>query len=117
MAEMNAAAFAKDNHLFAVEPKTDCPHIPIQYEVKELLGKPCEACGDTTENWQCFHCQGIFCSRYCQGHMKQHTSDTHHAVCISHSDLSVWCFKCDTYIAHEDLKDMINCLYKLKFGE
>ncbi|KAI8068151.1 uncharacterized protein B0P05DRAFT_552012 [Gilbertella persicaria] len=105
---------------FAVKPKTDCPHIP-HYEIKEkepdLFHQPCGACNETKENWQCFHCRAVYCSRYCQGHMKQHAEETGHAVCISYSDLSVWCFKCDAYIIHKDLQPMKTSLYRLKFDQ
>lgn len=90
---------------FAVEPITNCPHIPT-YKINEkgpdLYHKPCQSCSETNENWQCLHCKSVYCSRYCQGHMKKHVQDVpEHSVCISYSDLSVWCYICGNYIIHK----------------
>lgn len=102
---MSESLASQDLVGFAVEPITNCPHIP-DYKTNEkgpdLYHKPCQSCGDTKENWQCLHCQSVYCSRYCQGHMKQHVEDVpEHSVCISYSDLSVWCYECDNYITHD----------------
>jgi uncharacterized UBP type Zn finger protein len=87
---------------FAVEPITDCPHIPSSIVKGESYFTPCQACQDTKENWQCLSCNSVYCSRYCQGHMKQHvTENPNHSVCVSYSDLSVWCYICDNYITHK----------------
>lgn len=91
---------------FAVEPITNCPHIPSYTLTTEgqhiLFHTPCQACQDTRENWQCLHCKAVYCSRYIQGHMKRHVEHHEgHCVCISYRDLSIWCFQCDSYITHE----------------
>lgn len=84
---------------FAVEPITDCPHVPVYtIDSVDYIHTPCQTCNDTTENWYCLHCKAVYCSRYCQGHMKQHVDETKHSVCISFSDLSAWCYQCDNYI-------------------
>ncbi|KAI7886399.1 uncharacterized protein EV154DRAFT_485149 [Mucor mucedo] len=103
---------------FAVTPITDCPHVPA-YVVDEVdyLHKPCQSCDDTTENWHCLHCKAVYCSRYCKGHMKKHVDETDHCVCISFSDLSVWCYQCDNYILDESLHAIKHKLYVLKFGQ
>jgi uncharacterized UBP type Zn finger protein len=88
---------------YAVEPITNCPHIPhYTLDSDNHFQTPCQACQDATENWQCLFCKAVYCSRYIQGHMKQHVEgNSGHCVCISYSDLSVWCFQCDNYITHE----------------
>lgn len=87
---------------YSVEPIADCPHIPSTVIKEDSYHTPCQACQDTTENWQCLTCNSVYCSRYRQGHMKQHvTENADHSVCVSYSDLSVWCFKCDNYIRHK----------------
>jgi len=40
------------------------------------------------------------CSRYVNGHMKQHGTETGHSLVLSYADISVWCYQCDSYIHH-----------------
>ncbi|CAO3651971.1 unnamed protein product [Mucor hiemalis] len=103
---------------FAVEPITNCPHIP-PYTVEEIdyIHTPCQTCQDKVENWHCLFCKSVQCSRYRQGHMKEHVEESQHCVCISFSDLSVWCFQCDNYITHKDLEPIKYKLYVSKFGQ
>ncbi|KAI8060880.1 hypothetical protein BC940DRAFT_311076 [Gongronella butleri] len=102
---------------FAVTVLTDCPHIPTDTSaVKVGVDVPCQECDDAAENWQCLHCGAILCSRYRHGHMKKHCEATDHAVCLSYSDLSIWCFKCSHYVAHESLDDIKFEAYRAKFN-
>lgn len=87
---------------FAVEPITTCPHVPSPIPTHVFLNQTCGACQEQHENWQCLTCNTVLCSRYRNGHMVEHFEETKdHAVCLSYSDLSVWCFKCESYIANE----------------
>lgn len=104
---------------FAVEPKLDCEHLarytPIPDSLvsraSEVLAAPCaeEDCASTAENWLCLACGGVYCARYVNEHMVSHNemtrlddvdapggAPTGHCVCISFSDLSVWCYACDS---------------------
>lgn len=51
--------------------------------------------------------------------MAKHNEDNPtHCLAISFSDLSVWCYSCDYYIAHQILREgVLNELHKVKFGE
>jgi len=40
------------------------------------------------------------CSRYVNGHMKQHGTETGHSLVLSYADISVWCYQCDSYVHH-----------------
>ena len=91
--------------MFAVHPKRDCPHVEtIDVDGvcgrfnNQVLEKPCQTCSDAAENWLCLQCEGIFCSRYVNGHMVAHNEDVDHVVALSFSDASVWCYACDSYI-------------------
>jgi histone deacetylase 6 len=94
---------------FAITPRIDCPH--VDYVEDQVINNPqhleskisCDICGDESENWYCLTCERILCSRYVQGHMMQHATtgkgpENEHAICISFSDLSFWCFRCEDYI-------------------
>lgn len=69
----------------------------VQYESDGSL-KSCECCGEKFENWLCLHCFKVHCSKYLNGHMMQHSMQAGHYLCISYSDLKVWCYGCDSYI-------------------
>lgn len=87
---------------FAVEPITNCPHLPTSTTSHPVhIHQHCQACDDTIENWQCLTCDTVLCSRYRQAHMQDHVKDSGHFVCLSYADLSVWCFACDSYVTHQ----------------
>ena len=61
------------------------------------MSQACGTCGNVGENWLCLSCSAVFCSRYVNSHMVDHnTSDPSHDVSLSFSDLSVWCYSCDS---------------------
>ncbi len=111
--------------MFAVTPKYDCPHVATGFvlrpvtekEVEDLAKSPCTGCGDDSENWICLTCYHVCCSRYVQSHMVHHFESTNHPIVVSLSDLSFWCYKCDSYIVSNELNPCKNALYKAKFGE
>lgn len=81
----------------------------------------CQKCDPTTEkrveNWICLLCFETYCSRFIQEHMLFHHLETDHALALSYSDLSVWCFKCDDYIDNPILYKYKNLAHRDKFGE
>ena len=87
---------------------------------RALLAAPCGECGDCRENWVNVADGKVLCSRYVSGHMLDHVmaakvsaaaagtggvdgtgtgteAAVNPCVAISFSDLSVWCFECDSY--------------------
>lgn len=87
----------------------------------------------STENWMCLHCGVVRCSRYVNGHSKDHydQSTVHHGgqttkngsntrmghcLAVSLEDLSVWCYSCEAYVIHPYLKDSLKALEQWKFG-
>eukprot|EP00771_Trimastix_marina_P000268 gnl/Trimastix_PCT/1280.p1 GENE.gnl/Trimastix_PCT/1280~~gnl/Trimastix_PCT/1280.p1 ORF type:complete len:532 (+),score=133.72 gnl/Trimastix_PCT/1280:155-1750(+) len=105
--------------MFAVEPKRDCPHVARLAAVQpEIEMRPCEVCGDNRENWICLLCNRVFCSRYVNEHMLQHYQEnTEHCIGGSFSDLSFWCFACDSYIEAPELAPLKVAMEIAKFGE
>lgn len=77
------------------------------------------------ENWMCLHCGVRRCSRYANGHSKEHyestiskvsDSNTRHCLAISLMDLSIWCYSCQAYIVDSNLNNIIYHLESLKFN-
>eukprot|EP00002_Diphylleia_rotans_P021389 TRINITY_DN4163_c0_g1_i5.p1 TRINITY_DN4163_c0_g1~~TRINITY_DN4163_c0_g1_i5.p1 ORF type:complete len:274 (+),score=59.73 TRINITY_DN4163_c0_g1_i5:80-901(+) len=107
-----------DPPFFSVSPKTDCPHVE-EYDLPEerlSVKLPCEVCANVGENWICISCLSVCCSRYVKGHMSQHYQETKHPIVISFSDLSVWCYECDSYIASKNIRPILLKLHDSKFG-
>lgn len=126
--------------MFAVEMKTNCPHLcdpvlrgtalgaPPRPEqdpryFRTLLAKPCSVCGDGRENWVCLApgCGAVCCSRYINGHFLAHFAETGHCLGKSFRDLSVVCLTCEEYVRHPgpeptDLDAWEEGLYTEKFG-
>jgi len=105
---------------FAIEPKRDCPHIityfTTTYDFNTINHNgPCKTCGDTTENWVCLTCFEVYCSREVKGHMIEHEKEVHHKIVLSFSDISVWCYECDSYITHQSLNNVLSILHQKKF--
>ncbi|ESP03566.1 hypothetical protein LOTGIDRAFT_137218, partial [Lottia gigantea] len=81
-----------------------CQHLA---DVRPLLSPelnthaPCEDCGETEENWVCLICYKVYCSRFRNEHMLFHGIETEHRMVLSYSDLSVWCYACNSYIDNE----------------
>ena len=60
------------------------------------ISKPCESCENVGENWVCLTCSMVKCSRYINSHMVEHNAESKHPLVLSFSDLSVWCYDCDS---------------------
>ena len=110
---------------FAVQPKTDCPHVErVLDRLGELsvdTGAACGDCGDTRENWLCLMCNAVRCSRYMNGDMVQHVeaaeSPCRETVLASYADFSFWCPTCNSYIVHPKLAVLKQAMQLSKFGE
>ncbi|KAF0522014.1 histone deacetylase 6 [Gigaspora margarita] len=107
--------------MHTVTPKTDCPHINNELthawaQVPVDVGAPCNTCQNTSENWRCLECQKVFCSRYVNGHMKEHNEQTNHKLTISFSDISTWCYECDDYVINPILNQIKSSVHFAKFG-
>jgi len=105
----------------SVVPREDCPHVEKFLKDSEgisvgLKTNKCNTCGDSTENWYCLTCGGVFCSRYVKGHGLAHYEETGHALLMSFSDLSTWCYKCEDYISDYQLSPALFLLHLSKFG-
>ncbi|XP_055999659.1 histone deacetylase 6-like isoform X2 [Ostrea edulis] len=105
--------------MFAVTPLTWCPHLETVTPVPRGqidTGAPCEDCGDVSENWVCLVCYKIYCSRFVNEHMLMHGVMEQHLMCLSFSDLSIWCYGCDHYIDNIVLFEAKNAAHRHKFG-
>jgi histone deacetylase 6 len=66
----------------------------------------------------------VHCSRYVHGHAELHAigSEEHpivgndHAMALSFSDLSVWCYRCEDYVHHEMMANIKKAVHLAKFG-
>jgi len=107
---------------FQVELKLNCPHRNhVNPESTTKIAQAykdnsCCVCKHRPENWFCLFCSQTFCSRYIEGHSLKHFEQTGHCILISFSDLSVWCYSCNEYIASEVLDPAINLLHNAKFN-
>jgi len=106
---------------FAVYPLPWCPHLqglPSEDSLPETVNTaaPCQNCGDARENWLCLHCFQINCSRYINEHQLSHYfCNLSHPLALSFSDLSVWCFECDSYVDNQQLYPVKNKAHMDKF--
>jgi len=106
----------------SVVPREDCPHVNDfikNYEgiTNGFKNNSCKTCGDKSENWYCLTCGDVLCSRYVQGHALKHFEDSGHAILVSFSDLSNWCYLCQDYISDIKIRPALFLLHKAKFGE
>uniref|UniRef100_A0A1I8FWY1 Protein MIX23 n=2 Tax=Macrostomum lignano TaxID=282301 RepID=A0A1I8FWY1_9PLAT len=77
----------------------------------------CQTCSDGSENWLCLACLETHCGRYVSKHMLSHSESTGHVIALSFSDLSVWCYHCDSYIVSPVVEPFIAAAARSKFGE
>ena len=76
-----------------------------------------DGCTESTENWLCLVCGETRCSRYVKKHGLKHYETTGHTPALSTSDLSTWCYKCNAYVKHPRLHELVTRASSLKFGE
>lgn len=103
--------------MYAVDPKSDCPHIVpnLGESLAVDVSLPCGACNDGTENWLCLKCSTVSCSRYVKEHASAHYDQTKHCLAVSFSDLSIWCYACESYIKSPLLSAIWKAVYSSKF--
>ncbi|XP_068760229.1 histone deacetylase 6-like [Montipora capricornis] len=104
---------------FSVAPKLDCPHVQSLSETASLhidVTKPCKTCVNIGENWLCLMCSEVMCSRYVKGHMVDHNAESGHMLVLSFSDLSVWCYDCDSYVSSPQLQMIVQAAELSKHG-
>ncbi|XP_045513128.1 ubiquitin carboxyl-terminal hydrolase 3-like isoform X1 [Pieris brassicae] len=95
----------------------DCPHLlgnldsnNIQNIVDIVTSKgfECSECSETKQNWLCLKCGVVSCGRYVNGHAKYHSESFDHQICMSCDVYSVYCYKCDEYVANDSEEQIIN---------
>lgn len=123
--ELEAAKNARVvDGMYAITPKDDCPHVTevnlaSDYRTFEdiLVNTACTDCENTNENWVCLKCGIVKCSRYVNEHMLMHAIESSHALALSFSDLSFWCYHCESYIVDLDLTQIYRLFQDKKFGK
>ena len=96
--------------------------LPIPKLVKDNIKAPCRTClirhtplyqCRGKDAWVCLHpsCWGIFCSKY----IGCHHADTKHPVVLCPS-LAAFCYICDRFVAHDDIKSIIRSLHIAKYN-
>ncbi|XP_077995868.1 protein deacetylase HDAC6-like [Glandiceps talaboti] len=122
--EMQAAAlstdFGDEATYFTVIPLPWCPHLKSVQDVPSDgidTSASCVQCHDVRENWVCLTCYKVFCGRFIHEHMVEHSTTSDHPLTLSYSDISVWCYLCDSYIHNEILAPAKTAAYRHKFGE
>ncbi|XP_064091423.1 uncharacterized protein LOC135205071 isoform X2 [Macrobrachium nipponense] len=106
--------------MYAVVPKTWCPHLEQIKDVPSAGLKtdaPCDECHDRSENWVCLTCYKVLCGRFVNEHMLMHGVSEEHFMVLSFADLSVWCYACESYIHHDSLREAKRAAHFDKFGE
>ena len=123
--ELEAARNAKFiDGMYAITPKDDCPHVTAENLAEDysifndiMVDTACTDCVNTNENWVCLKCGIVKCSRYVNEHMLMHALDSSHALALSFSDLSFWCYHCESYIVDLDLTQIYRLFCEKKFGK
>jgi uncharacterized UBP type Zn finger protein len=115
----------------------DDPNLQLLPSQRLVFGHDCSKGCAGKENWLCLSCGETLCGRYSNKHSLQHWQQTQkseeamitvaaaaagakasgHCIAIGVSDLSVWCYQCDSYVEHDRLRPLINQMQRLKFGE
>jgi len=104
----------------SIIPLENCEHVSEFVKNTDGISEAfrnnsCKGCNDKSENWYCLTCGDVFCSRYVSGHGVDHYEKTGHAILMSFSDLSTWCYLCDYYIADVAIRPALYLLHLSKF--
>ncbi|XP_029467341.1 histone deacetylase 6 isoform X3 [Rhinatrema bivittatum] len=120
LAQLFGNSLEADSTLYAVTPLPWCPHLesvqPVPFSGLDVL-QPCGECGSKVENWVCLVCYKVYCGRYVNEHMLTHSLSSGHLLVLSYSDLSVWCYGCDSYVYHQVILEAKRVAYRMKFNE
>ncbi|KAF2074535.1 hypothetical protein CYY_004162 [Polysphondylium violaceum] len=92
-----------------------CINTSIFTESSITIPSVCHSCGDSSENWVCLECGVISCSKYVNGCASKHYESTKHPIAASFSDLSFWCYECDSYVHDKCLFEILDILQTIKF--
>lgn len=100
-----------------VSPIANCPHVDPFLKDTETIdaNASCFGCEEKKENWICLTCFITGCSRFQHAHMKQHNEESKHPIALSFSDLSIWCYECDSYIRNPKLSKIFKLAHQDKF--
>ena len=112
---------------FRVTPLRHCPHVDASARAlaqpvpaAQLAPSACATCADGSEVWACLLCAHAGCSRWAAGHAQAHAGASGHALALSLSDMSVWCYACDGYVdvvVLPALHAVFAAYYRRAFGE
>eukprot|EP00826_Nyctotherus_ovalis_P002602 TRINITY_DN10524_c0_g5_i5.p1 TRINITY_DN10524_c0_g5~~TRINITY_DN10524_c0_g5_i5.p1 ORF type:complete len:403 (-),score=69.07 TRINITY_DN10524_c0_g5_i5:4-1212(-) len=72
-------------------------------------------CKESKENWVCLVCGTVGCSVYQRSHMSAHCQSQGHYLTLSFSDMSFWCYRCDSYIVSPVLEPLKRSFVAKKF--
>jgi len=100
-----------------VSPIPNCPHVDGFYKTSNNIDtkSPCSECKDVVENWICLTCYSVGCCRFKGAHALKHFETTKHPIALSFSDLSIWCYECESYIRNPKLSQVFQIAHKDKF--
>ncbi|CAL8098558.1 unnamed protein product [Calicophoron daubneyi] len=105
--------------LFAITPLSWCPHLVSVGNNSDWnpdIHESCCRCENREENWACLTCYTVACSRYANSHMLEHFNSTRHPIVLSFSDISTWCYECQSYVHNEVLESAKRAAHRAKFG-
>ncbi|XP_030049781.1 protein deacetylase HDAC6 isoform X3 [Microcaecilia unicolor] len=110
---------ANSGTLYAVTPLPWCPHLESVQPVPSSGLNVLQACGEcgSAENWVCLVCYEVYCGRYVNEHMLAHSLNSGHLIVLSYSDLSVWCYGCNSYVHHQVILEAKNVAHRMKFNK
>jgi len=99
-----------------IEPIKNCPHIgSVKIPTSINTKAPCTDCNSTKENWHCLECFGTYCGRFIKSHGVEHFKKTKHSIAVSFSDLSFWCYACDSYVRDPKFSQIFKLAHQDKF--
>eukprot|EP01084_Bolivina_argentea_P220025 372971_1 len=112
MATADDAEFVDNGGTIAA--RHTCPHVLTSLSMPETLESFPDLAASTecviskcnhSESWVCVKCHKVLCGRYGSKHMiKHYQDDNDHCIAMGTGDLSFWCYKCDDYLHHLNIR-------------